>query len=185
MTRIFVSLALVSWLALGVAFYLGWNIGDASINTRAVQSRVTYHFLFAVGALVFAVLVHALVLTYFMGTGRWLEETCNAYRLGGEWQERSKSMKFRMYPAMTLCLVLLIVTGGYGAASDPASAVGFKGYGPLTAGQVHLTIAGFTILVNAVVNVYEFLALQKNGRLVEEVLGRVRQMRVERGLPVE
>ncbi|RPI87766.1 MAG: hypothetical protein EHM42_04930 [Planctomycetaceae bacterium] len=94
-------------------------------------------------------------------------------------------MKFRMYPAMTLCLVLLIVTGGYGAASDPASAVGFKGYGPLSAGQVHLTIAAITLLVNSTVNMYEFLALSKNGRLIDEVLARVRQIRVDRGLPVE
>ena len=185
MNRIFISLATMSFLALSATCFLGWSIGDAAVNRPEVQSRVTLHFLVAVGSLVFAVLVHALVLTYFMGTGRWLEETCNAYRLGNDWQERSKTMKFRLYPAMTLCLVLLIATGAFGAAADPASAVGFRGWGPFTGGQVHLAIAAATMLVNAVVNMYEFQSLSQNGRLVDEVLSRVRQIRLERGLPVE
>ena len=185
MTRIFSSLAILCLLALCSSFWLGWSIGDARVNDPVIQSRVTMHLLFAVGSLVFAVLVHALVLTYFMGTGRWLEETCNAYRLGSEWQAKSKGMKYRMYPALTLCLVLLITTGGYGAAADPASALGFQGYGPFTARQVHLGIAFTTIVINAVVSVFEFLALRRNGQLVEDVLGRVRQIRLDRGLPVE
>ena len=185
MTRIFSSLATVCLVALCASFWLGWSIGDARVNDPAIQSKVTMHLLFAVGSLVFAVLVHALVLTYFMGTGRWLEETCNAYRLGGGWQAESKGMKFRMYPALTLCLVLLITTGGYGAAADPASAMGFQGYGPFTARQVHLGIAFATIVINTVVSVFEFLALRRNGKIVDDVLGRVRQIRLDRGLPVD
>ncbi|MCY2965075.1 MAG: hypothetical protein NT069_15810 [Planctomycetota bacterium] len=185
MTRIFLTLASLCIAALALSFWLGWSIGDARTNDPAVQSRVAMHMLFAVGSLVFAVLVHALVLTYFMGTGRWLEETCNAYRLGSDPQERSRRIKIRIYPALTLCLVLLITTGGYGAASDPASAFGFKGYGPFTAGQVHLGIAFGTIVINAVVFVFEFQSLLKNGRIVDDILARVRQIRVERGLPVE
>ena len=90
MTRIFSSLATLCLVALCTSFWLGWSIGDARVNDPAIQSRVTVHLLFAVGSLVFAVLVHALVLTYFMGTGRWLEETCNAYRLGGNGRPRAR-----------------------------------------------------------------------------------------------
>src|SRR5579872_3545142 len=100
MTRIFLTLATCSTIVLGVAFWLGWGIGDASLRDSAVQTRVAIHFLTGVGALVFAVLVHALVITYFMGTGRWLEETCTAYRLGDAWQARSRNLKWRLYPAM-------------------------------------------------------------------------------------
>lgn len=184
MTRIFLTLAVLSTAALAATFALGWEIGDATSRDLAIQGRVTVHFLTAVGAICFAVLVHALVLTYLMGTGRWLEETCAAYHLGDEWQARSRNLKWRMYPALVLSLTLLIVTGAFGGAADPASAFGFQGFGGLTAGQVHLTVAAVMLACNLVVNVLEFLALRANGAIVSEVLARVRQMRLERGLEV-
>jgi hypothetical protein len=184
MTRIFTTLATCSTLVLVAALWLGLRIGDATIRDVAVQSRVTLHFLTGVAALVFAVLVHALVITYFMGTGRWLEETCTAYRLGDSWQARSRNLKWRLYPAMVASLLLLIVTGAFGGAADPASAVGFTGFGPLTAAQVHLDVAIATLAVNAVVNICEFSALRRNGLLVGEVLAEVRRIRLERGLEV-
>ncbi|MBS0266434.1 MAG: hypothetical protein JSS02_31170, partial [Planctomycetes bacterium] len=127
---------------------------------------------------------HALVVTYFMGTGRWLEETCNAYKLGNDWQQTSKNLKWKMYPAMMTSLLLLITAGAFGAAADPASPVNFRGFGPLTAAQVHLVFVSVTIAVNLAVNFWEFIALTRNGQLVNEVLGRVRQIRIERGLEV-
>jgi hypothetical protein len=184
MTRIFATLALCSLIALGGAFWLGWRIGDASLHETAVQTRVAIHFIASVAALVFALLVHALVITYFMGTGRWLEETATAYRLPDDWQARSRDLKWRLYPAIVVSLTLLILTGALGAAADPASAVGFNGIGPLTAAHVHLSIAIATLFVNAVVNVWEYRALSRNGRLVNEVLEQVRRIRTERGLEV-
>lgn len=184
MTRIFLTLALCSTAALLTALGLGLGIGDASLREAAVQSRVAVHFLTGVGAIVFAVLIHALVVTYFMGTGRWLEETCTAYSLGSAWQGESRNLKWRLYPALTLSLLFLIATGALGGAADPASAVGFQGVGPLSASQVHLAVAGLTLLINAAVNVWEYIALKRNGELVNRVLQEVRRIRVERGLEV-
>lgn len=184
MARIFLTLAILSSLALLVAFWLGLGIGDASVIDAIVQSRVAAHFLTALGALVFAVLVHALVLTYFLGTGRWLEETCSAYRLGNEWQTRSRDLKWKLYPAMATSIMLLVLTGASGGAADPASVVGFAGVGPLSAGQAHLAGAIFTLVVNAATNAGEFIALRRNGDLVAQVLQEVHRIRVERGLDV-
>jgi hypothetical protein len=184
MTRIFSTLAICAQLALGAAFWLGWHIGDARAHESAAQTRVDVHFLSGVGALVFALLVHALVITYFMGTGRWLEETAAAYRLPASSQSRSRDLKWRLYPAIVASLTLLILTGALGAAADPASAVGFRGIGPWTAAEVHFIAALVTLGINAAVNVYEYLALCRNGRLVEETLQDVRRIRTERGLEV-
>lgn len=184
MTRIILTLATCSSIVLIAALWLGLGIGDASLRDPAVQSRVAVHFLTGVAALVFAVLVHALVVTYFMGTGRWLEETCSAYRLGEDWKSRSRDLKWRLYPAMVGSLLLLILTGALGEAADPASAVEFKGFGPLNAAQVHLLVAIATLLANAAVNVYEYLALRRNGILITDVLAEVRRIRIERGLDV-
>ncbi|MSR59871.1 MAG: hypothetical protein EXS05_19905 [Planctomycetaceae bacterium] len=184
MTRFFSTLAIVSTFALLATFWLGWQIDDASSGDRVALGRVTMHLLTAVAALLFAVFVHAIVLTYFMGTGRWLEETCAAYSLGNGWQARSRNLKWRMYPVMILSLVLLIATGAFGGAADPASALGFKGIGPLTAAQVHQSVAVLTMLLNAAVNVLEFQALRKNAAVINDVLAEVRRIRLERGLAV-
>jgi len=184
MTRIFSSLAVLSTCLLIVTFGLGWSIGDASMRDPVVQNRVSIHFLTAVGSLCAAIGVHALVITYFMGTGRWLEETCTAYRLGNDWQARSRNLKWGLYPSMMLALAMLIITGAFGGAADPASAFGFRGFGPLTAAHVHLFVAAATLLLNLIVNGMEFLALQRNSALVHDVLQRVRQIRIEKGLEV-
>ena len=185
MTRIFSSLAVLGTLALLGTLMLGLSIGDASQRSAAVQSRVSMHLLAGVGTVVINVFVHALVVTYFMGTGRWLEETCNAYRLDDSWQKSSRDLKWKMYPAMVASLLLLISTGAFGAAADPASSIGFKGWGPLTAGQVHLCFALMTLTVNMAVNCWEFGALSRNGKLVADVMGEVRRIRLEKGLAVE
>jgi len=184
MTRIFITLAICSTGLLLAALWLGFEIGDASMRSAAVQSRFTVHLLTGMAAVVFALLVHALVVTYFMGTGRWLEETCNAYRLSPTWQTGSKNLKWRLYPAMVGSLLLLILAGASGGAADPASPVGFKGWGILTAAEVHLAAVGLALAINLGVNIAEYVALSRNGRLVQEVLQEVRRIRKERGLDV-
>lgn len=184
MTRIFLTLSIAATGTLLVALWLGLEIGDAAEPTPAAQHRVSMHFLTALGALVFAVLVHAIVLTYFMGTSRWLEETSNAYRLDAGMVRQSKDLKWRLYPAMVLALLLLILTGAFGGAADPASPVGFRGWGPFSAAHIHLAFATVTLLVNVAINAWEYLALQRNGRIVQSVLQEVRRIRIERGLDV-
>ena len=180
MRRIFLTLAILSNLALVAAFVLGHRIVDA----RSLDGRVDAHFGVAILAMIFAALVHSIVLTYFMGTGRWLEETTQAYRLAGDQRAESKSLKYQTVPAMVACLLLLVGTGALGAAADPASPVGFAGWGGLSAATTHLVAALVTVACNGLVNLWEYFALDRNGRLVQQVVDEVRRIRVERGLPV-
>lgn len=184
MKRIFLTLAVLSTLVLGVAFALGWVIDDPRSPESAVQDQISFHFLTALAALVFATLVHALVLTYFMGTGRWMEETSNAYHLPDDWRQQSQKLKYRTLPAMSVCLLMLILTGAFGAAADPASAVGFQGWFGLSAGTIHMIIAATTLTLNVFVNLLEYQALDRNSQIVDQVVREVRRMREERGLPV-
>ena len=66
--------------------------------------------------------MHAVVLTYFMGSGRWIEETSQAYRLPATFYAENQSLKYRVVPAIVGCFALLLVTGGLGAASGNSSA---------------------------------------------------------------
>lgn len=184
MTRIFLTLCLVSLVVIGAAFWLGFEIGDGTTPDRTVQNNVSLHMLTGLVALLAAVLVHALVLTYFMGTGRWLEETSNAYRLPDKWLAENRRLKYRTVPAMVLCILLLIIAGSLGAAGDPAAATGFRGWGEFSAATLHMLAVMIACGINLAVNLLEYAALERNGAIVNEVLAEVRRMRIERGLEV-
>ncbi len=163
-------------------FLLGLNIGDPKLLES--QRLVSWHLILALGGLVFAALVHALVLTYFMGTGRWMDDVTKAYQLDDRWRAESQKLKYRVLPVMSLGVVLLLLTVGFGAAADPASRLGTAGFGGLSASTCHLLVALVMVGINFVANVREFQALERNGQLVNEVVGKVREIRLERGLPV-
>ena len=185
MTRIFLTLAVFSTILLAVAFTLGLNIGDPKAVDEATRVLVRWHFRTALAALVFACLVHAIMLTYFMGTGRWIEDTSKAYRLSDQWSQQSRSLKYRTFPAMIGCVVLLVLTAAFGAAADPAASVNFRGWFGLSPDTIHLLIASTTFGVNLLVNLREFQSIDRNGQLVDGVLQEVRRIREEHGLPVD
>lgn len=185
MNRIFLPLCGLSWILLGTAFVLGLQIDDPKVAEIAVQRGVQYHFLTALGALVFTTLVHALVLTYFMGTGRWMEETSLAYRLDGKYYTECTALKYRTIPALVGAFVLLVVTGAFGAAADPGSPAQFTGWFGLSAATLHLICAVTTLTANALVNYLEFAGLYRNGEIIELVMQEVRRIRLEKGLAVE
>lgn len=173
---------LIAMVSLGGAFFLGLAVGDPAL--RSSQGRVGTHMLAGMSALLLNIMVHAIALTYFMGTGRWLEETTNAYRLSPVFFAESKKLKYRVVLAMTACLGLLITTGGFGAAADPASAVGFQGWGGIPAGTIHMMVALTTSCINLGVFLAEYVAISRNGELVQKVLSEVRAIRTARGLEV-
>lgn len=180
-SRIFFSLVTVQTAALAYAIFRGWNIGDAT--DIAAQDAVSFHMKFGLFVIILCCFCHALVLTYFMGTGRWLEETCTAYELGPEYRERNMKLKWTAYPAMTVCFALLIGMMITGVSADPASMMKL-GWGSLTPARIHLLAVFVTAAVNLAVNVGEYVAIRRNGELVNAVLDRVREIRLERGLEV-
>ncbi len=176
-------LALCSTLLAVAAFVLGLNIQDARSVDEAARSSVRWHMLTALAALCFASLVHAIWLTYFMGTGRWMDETCRAYGLSAEFQSENRSMKYSTMLAVFGVFLLLLVTGGLGAAVDPGSSVDFRGWGGLSGPLIHFLSASVTVGVNLVVNLWEYATIVRNHTLIERVMSDVRRIRSERGLP--
>ena len=185
MVRIFLPLSFLSAVSLITAMTLGLMIDDPKARTLAAQASVQYHFLGALAALVFATLVHAIVFTYFMGTGRWIEETSSAYRLGPDFHTRSTTIKYRVFPLIVLSFLMLLATGAFGAAADPASPMQSKGISGFSAANVHLIVALTTIAVNLFASWFEFRSLERNGEIVDQVLAEVKRIRVQKGLPVE
>jgi len=181
-TRVFLTLAIISTILLAFVFFLGLNIGDAKIAEPEIQSAVSKHFLMAIGGLVLGMLVHALVLTYFMGTGRWLEETSKAYQLPDSYRAEGQGLKYRTLPLMVGAIFMLVMTGGFGGAADPASPVGFQGWFGISPATLHLIVASLALAINAAANLQEFRALERNGEIIKQIVEEVRRIRNEHGL---
>lgn len=180
MSRIFLTLSSVANGALLFTLILGWRIVDPASLEPGVRNAVTWHMLTALGAALLVLLVHAVALTYFMGTGRWLEETCEAYSLGEDARRANIRLKYRVIPGMVACMILVVVTGAFGAMADPAANTPRP-----WAASVHLALALATLLTNVLVSWVEQRAIVQNGRLVDAVVERVTQIRLARGLDVE
>jgi hypothetical protein len=175
--RIFLVLSSCSNAALLAALVLGWNIGDDASLSDEVRDAATLHFLAALGASLLAIMVHAVALTYFMGTGRWIEETCTAYKLGDEGRAANVRLKYRVIPGMVGCFVLILATGSFGAIADPASHMQVP-----AATTIHFTLAVAMLAVNLLVSWVEWSTIGQNGRIVAAIVDEVRRIRRERGL---
>ncbi|MCH2201374.1 MAG: hypothetical protein MK102_05370 [Fuerstiella sp.] len=185
MKRIFLTLALIANSVLLYAVWRGLNIGDTGSALPEVQRLVGSHMLIGLGALTFAALVHAIALTYFMGTGRFLEETSNAYSLDNQFYSHNQRLKFRLLPGMTVCLLLLVATGALGAVADRATPVSLADTLGVADSQIHLLGAILLVVINMIVTLQEYQAVTKNSQVIDQVLAEVRRMRQDRGLPVE
>ena len=181
--RIFLTLAVLTVLCFAVNITLGLRIGDVSSPNPQTQTGISIHMLVGMGTLMFAMLVHAITLTYFMGTGRWLEETSNAYALDESFYNTNQRIKYRVVWGMTLCFVLLITTGALGALADPATPMSLDGTLGLKGSQFHFFTAITTVIVNLLTYFSEFIAISRNTTIVESVLAEVGRIRADRGLP--
>jgi hypothetical protein len=167
--RIFLTLTVASTLLLVASFVLGCEIGDIRSVSSWTRKILSYHILISVAALIFAALVHAVLLTYFMGTSRWIEEARQAYKFEARWSEENRRLKYRAIPTMVLCLLLLISNIPLGAVASA---------------NVHLVVAILTLVVNLAVNAMEYAAIRRNGELIAAVVIEVRRIRETLGLPV-
>lgn len=178
MSRIFLTLSAIANASLLLAFGFGWCIDDPASLAPAARNVVTWHFLTALAAALLVLLVHAVTLTYFMGTGRWLEETCEAYRLGDAARAENIRLKYRAIPGMILCIGLVIATGALGAVADPAANMQLS-----YASSLHLAAAVITVAANLLISWIEFDAIARNGALVEQIVAEVNRIRADHGLP--
>ena len=160
-----------------MTIWLGWHIEDTTSFSEVARQQVSLHFRFALASSVFALFVHAVVLTYFMGTGRWIQETIEAYRFDSAAREQNVKLKYQVLPGMMLCLLLVLATGAFGAIADPSSNTQME-YGA----TIHFTIAVTFFIVNLLVNVIQYGAIVRNSEVVDLVYQEVLAVRKERGL---
>ena len=174
MTRIFPILAALDALLLSISFALGVvsKLRDGVHNPS--DQTFWYHFLAGLSAEVLTLLVHCLIFTYFLGTGRWVKEVKIAYTLPDEpLPKLTRDLKRRVFPPALFAMLTATFTGAAGAAAQVE----------LSRWELHATLATLTLLVNLWAFWIEYYCLRINVRVLREVMIEVDRKRAARGLP--
>jgi branched-subunit amino acid transport protein len=180
MTRIFPMLASLSLMLMGAAVVIGLSIGDLYAEEVA-QTTLDWrgrHMMTGVAAALFVVLVESIGLTYFVGTSRWCKEVTETYRLPPENLAASNRLKRQTFPWLVLGMLTVVGVSALGAASDPGT--GRNDTAEWT--DIHLVAALAGICLIAWTYYRAWLNISENQRVIERIVGQVRQIRDERGL---
>jgi hypothetical protein len=174
MTRIFTPLAVLNTLALLSTY----GVGVLSKLRESAQdpSDPTYllHFALGLGTAVLTLLVHCLIFTYFLGTGRWVKEVTLAYDLPDvPWHKETRELKRRAFPKALCAMLITIATAAAGAGAQ------LKEW----PWPVHATLGTLTLVVNLWAFVGEYRYVSRNTAVLDEVMVEVDRICAERGLP--
>ena len=177
MPLIFLGLACLNAVALLATFTLGFfSEGRSALGPNPAVSQAltlfTYHLLGGLITTIFTLLVHSIAFTYFIGTGRWIQEVVTAYRLPVEMFERSRSLKRRSLPFVLGSALLVITVAITGAACDRG----------LLDATFHLTLAVGALAFNFWSYMYELRNIRANGALLDQIMTQVTRMRQQRGM---
>lgn len=124
MTRILFTLGSMSVILMAAALILGLSIGDLYAEpfpTSETQVWATVHRLTGLGAALAVVLVESVIITYFIGTGRWCKEVVETYNLDRADVRASNQLKRRTFPWALLGMLAIVGVIALGGASDPAT----------------------------------------------------------------
>ncbi len=179
MSRIFPTLAVLSLLVMVAAVVLGLSIGDLyqDPSTQTLHIRGV-HMLTGTAAALAVVLVHSIVVTYFVGTSRWCKEVTETYRLDHELAVQSAMLKRRTFPWAVLGMLAVVGVGALGAASDPGTgrantaAMAPKHYVGALAGLALVAWTYYRAWLNVVANQL----------VIERIVAKVGEIRQQRGL---
>jgi len=173
MKRIFLFLAALTVLALCITYAVGLLSWSRDGLTNVHDSTYLVHFYLGLYTSIGVLMIHCLVITYFLGTGRWIKEVTLAYDLPDErWARPSRDIKRAHTPRAISAMLLTIAT----------AAAGFGRQLQEWPAWVHLTLACIALLVNAGVFVLRNDRIRANGRMIDEVMETVERMRAEHGL---
>jgi hypothetical protein len=185
MNRIFSTLAVFSIIALVATLLLGFSIAglndaalSASDDLAKLMNLKRIHMLLGVASALVVVLVNSIVVTYFVGTGRWCKEVVETYSLDRELIRRSVLIKRRTFPWAVTAMLAIVGVSALGAAADPGRMQ------PGTENWVlpHLVGALAGMVFIAWAYFIEAKRIREQQEVISQVLSEVKCIREERGL---
>ncbi len=154
------------------------RLADESRAFDPMHNRKRTHVWVGISAALMVLLVNAICITYFVGTGRWCKEVVETYDLDRQFILEGNQLKRRTFPWALSGMLALIALVTLGAASDPAA--NFK-----TSQQwviVHFTCALLGILWIGCAFSVQLRRLDENYALIQRVVEQVQAIRRARGL---
>jgi hypothetical protein len=170
MAQLFVILAALNILALATTFFVGICSRFAGMDL----DLFILHFTLGLFSALLTLLVHCIIFTYFLGTGRWVKETALAYHLpDAEFYRKTRELKRSSFPPALAAMLVTIATAGAGAGQQSAE----------WPWLVHGALAALTLLVNLWAYRIEFRDVTANAAVLDAVMIETDRIRAERGLP--
>ena len=173
MTTRFLFLAIANATLLLVSYFLGWHSRWNEGVARMDVPYYTTHFLFGLLTALWTLLVHCIIFTYFLGTGRWVKEVGLVYKLEDSGlPRRTRELKRRVFPPALYAMLITIATGAAGQGAQ----MGMWHWG------IHFALATATLVVNFWAFRIEYQCLEENGRVLDQVMAEVNRIRADLGL---
>jgi hypothetical protein len=173
MTHIFIGLAFLDGLTLLAAFGVGlasWLSGGSASGTDIYLA----HFALGLTGAILTLLVHCLIFTYFLGTGRWVKEVKIAYQMPDEpLPKLTRELKRQTFPPALAAMLVTIAA----AAGGQAVQVGAWPW------YAHGSLAVAALAINLVALVIEYRNVRTNAAIIDQVLVEVDRIRALHGLP--
>ena len=172
MTRIFTTLAVFVILCLLASMTVGFVC--MALEVSELKNTVfLVHFFLGLTTALTILLIHCIIFTYFLGTGRWVKEVGLAYDLPDEpWPHLTRELKRSTFPPALFAMLIAIATTAAGAGAQLQEWPWF----------VHATLALLTLLFNLWAFKVEHANLALNAQVIREVLVEVDRIRASRGL---
>jgi hypothetical protein len=176
MTRIFVTLATINALCLLVSFGLGFGVmhlRDAGVAGPGPEQPLgmnwfSWHTVFSIFTAVLTLLVHSLLFTYFLGTGRWVKEVARTYQLPDQDIPRqTREYKRKAFPPALFAMLAVIAAVASGAGAQTAAESWW--------GWLHPVLAVLTLALNGFAYVVEYRTVRDNGLIMDRVMEEVSQ----------
>jgi hypothetical protein len=180
MKRIFTTMAILNAIALVAAYALGlvfMQERQAGASAPAGHQPLgldwfTGHMVIAIIAALFTLLVHCLIFTYFLGTGRWVKEVGRAYQLpDGDLPLKTREFKRKVFPPALFAMLSTIAAVASGAGAQTS----LTSFWSLS----HPVLTTLALLINAWAYIVEFRIIAANSVVMDQVMAEVERRRAQ------
>jgi hypothetical protein len=173
MTRIFVVLAVIHAILLLTTFGFGLEfMTERDAGARAPQrdepisGGFAWHMVTGMITAVFTLLIHCLIFTYFLGTGRWVKEVARAYQLPDDpLPKLTREFKRRVFPPALFAMLSVIAAVASGAGAQTAAESWWSWSHPILA-IVALALNGWAYVI-------EYRTVAANSVVMDQVMEEV------------
>ena len=158
------AIALLTLALVGTVSLLGSIVGGYRVP-GGPPALMRAHFLLSLVSTMLLVMAHSFVMFFLIATGVEMKDMEKEKGWGDSFRRRTVAMKGKVFPAMTIALLLVIANFILGAAAHTKA----------MPAVVHEVLAWTTFVVCAYALFREWQVLGENNRLIDEAATRRRR----------